>query len=303
MNKLAPEETARLMKIASWASVATASTLIIVKIIGWQLTNSVSVLAALIDSMLDVAASVINLLAIRYALMPADDDHRFGHGKAEALAGLSQSTFIAGSAVFLFLQAVDRIFHGAPIANQSAGMIIMAISMGMTMLLVVLQRYVISKTQSTAIKADSLHYVGDILANAGVLVALWLSQTGWLWVDPVLAMIIGVYILHSAWEIGSESFSHLMDKELPDEEKDKILELVLADPDVYGVHELRTRRSGPQYIIQLHLEMPDDMRLDDAHVVADRVELSLQNAFPGADVITHQDPVSIAGTEKGQRKD
>ncbi|MGV6851185.1 MAG: cation diffusion facilitator family transporter [bacterium] len=295
------QQNERLMKLASWASVATATLLIIIKIIGWQMTDSVSVLAALIDSLLDVAASIVNLLAIRYALMPADDDHRFGHGKAEALAGLSQSTFIAGSALFLFLQAFDRLFHGTAVEQANSGIIIMLISMGMTLLLVLFQKYVVSKTRSTAIQADSLHYVGDILANAGVIVALWLSQTGIFWIDPVLAMLIGLYILHGAWGIGSESFAHLMDKELPDAEKNQIREIVLSDQDVYGVHELRTRQSGPHYIIQLHLEMRDDMRLDEAHIVADRVEKSLKDAFPGADVITHQDPVSVVGKEQGQR--
>lgn len=289
----------KLLRWISTASVATAAFLTVVKLMAWWMTDSVGVLASLIDSMLDMAASLINFFAIRYALQPPDEEHRFGHGKAEAIAGLAQSTFIAGSAVFLLIQTVERFFNPVALEHTHVGMGVMLLSIVVTATLVIFQRIVILRTQSTAIKADSLHYLTDLLSNVGVLAALFIASMGFPQADPIIALLLGLYIMHSAWEIGQEAFEHLMDRELPDEDKAKIRAIVQAEPGVLGIHELKTRKSGAVSIIQMHLEMKGELSLNAAHDIADRVEMAIRRAFPGADVITHQDPAGIE--EPGQQ--
>src|SRR5690606_26756911 len=172
---------ARLLKIATTASVATASLLVATKLAVWLLTGSVSLLASLVDSIMDVMASGVNLLAVRWALEPPDEEHRFGHGKAESLAGLGQAAFIAGSALFLVFQAADRFINPRPLEHLGLGIAVMLFSMVATALLIGLQRFVIARTGSVAIRADSLHYISDLLTNAGILVALGLALGGMLW--------------------------------------------------------------------------------------------------------------------------
>lgn len=294
MQVAAPStETVRLLKLATYASTATAAVLILAKLIAWLLTDSVSLLATLIDSCLDAAASVINLLAVRHSLTPADREHRFGHGKAESLAGLGQATFIAGSAGFLLLEAASRLWHPKPPQVIGIGIGVMILAIVLTLVLLAVQRYVINKTGSTAIKADSLHYRTDLLVNASVIGALLLSYRGWPGFDAVFAIGIAIYILYSAWRIAQEAIHLLMDRELPDEERARIRDIVLQYPQTRGMHDLRTRRSGTTTFIQLHLELDDMLSLIQAHAIADEVEAELKGAFPGAEVIIHEDPASL----------
>ena len=288
-----PKRTARLLRLATRASVATASILIAAKLVAWLWTGSVSILATLVDSTLDAVAALINLMAVRHALQPADEKHRFGHGKAESLAGLGQATFIAGSAGFILLEAVGRLFHPQPPQVVNVGIAVMVFAMAATVALVALQQYVIRETDSAAIKADSLHYKSDLLMNASVIVALLLASHGWPGFDAVFAIGIVAFILYSAWEIAHEAIQLLMDRELPDTERRKIRDIVLAHPDVSGMHDLRTRRSGATSFIQLHLEMDDNLPLIQAHAIADEVEAALRESFPGAEVIIHEDPASL----------
>ncbi len=285
-------ETDRLLKRATYASVATAALLIATKTVAWMITGSVSVLASLLDSLMDAGASLVNLLAVRYSLMPPDDEHRFGHGKTESVAGLAQATFIAGSGVFLLLEAVDRLIKPVPVEEVGIGVSVMVFSIVVTLLLVSYQHYVIRKTGSTAIKADALHYKTDLFVNAAIIVSLLLSTYGWGGVDPLFAMVIGGYILYSAWQIGVEAFHQLIDRELPDEQREQIEQLIGSHPEVRGFHDLRTRLSGRSEMIQLHLEMDDELPLVKAHAIADEVELAIKRRFPHADVVIHQDPVS-----------
>lgn len=280
----------RLVRWATYASVLTATTLILAKLSAWGLSGSVSMLASLIDSLMDALASIINVLAVRYALQPADNEHRFGHGKAESLAALGQATFIAGSAVFLLLHSIDRLLHPAPLAHTQIAIAVMVFSIVATTLLVLFQRAVIAQTGSVAIKADSLHYVGDLAANAGIIVALMLASYGWPGFDPVFALLIAGYVFYTAWSIGAEATQHLLDRELPDRIRAHILALAQAHPDVLGVHALRTRQSGPHKVIQLHIELDGAKTLLHAHQVAEHVENRIKQAYPGADVIIHQDP-------------
>ncbi len=287
-------DKARLMRLATYASVSTAVVLILVKVVAWLITDSVSILATLVDSSLDVLASLLNMIAIRHALVPADREHRFGHGKAEALAGMGQSLFIAGSAGILLLQAFGRILHPQPIqAGLEVGVSVMIFSIVLTMILMLFQNYVIKHTDSTAIKADALHYKTDLLVNASVIVALVLTFYGWQQFDALFALAIAVFILYSAWHIIRESIDLLMDHELPDADKQKISAAVIAHPETQGFHDLRTRRSGTTVFIQLHLELDATLSLYDAHAITDRVEQKLVELFPDVEVLIHEDPVEI----------
>jgi len=286
----ATEKNATLLKRVTLASTLTALVLIALKLVTWLWTGSVSMLASLVDSAMDAIASLINLLAVRYALVPADDEHRFGHGKAESLAGLAQAAFISGSALFLLLHAVDRILHPAPVQRTTLGIAVIVFSLALTLALLTYQRYVIRHTGSVAIRADALHYATDVLSNLGVIAALLLAQFGLPIFDPILAIAIAGYILIGAWRIGRDSLDHLMDRELDDAVRERIKQLALEHTEVRGIHELRTRRAGQTAFIQLHLEMEPQLTLAEAHAIADMVEAQIRAAVPTSDVIIHQDP-------------
>ena len=292
-----PAETARLLRLATYASVSVAVILIVVKLIAWGRSDSVSLLATLVDSVLDAFASIINLVAVRHALTPADKEHRFGHGKAEALAGLSQSLFIAGSSLFLLLEAAQKLFNPTEIKHAFAGIVVMIISIVATLLLVSFQHYVIRKTKSVAISADALHYKSDILMNIAVIMALWLATIGLNIFDPIIGGIIACYILYRVWSIVSISLDQLMDRELNDDVRADIKQVVLAHPQAQGMHDLRTRHSGTMTFIQFHLEIEDDLTLLQAHNVSDEIEFELLKTYPGSEIIIHIDPKSVVGKE------
>ena len=292
-----PAETARLLRRATYASVSVAVFLIAVKLIAWGRSDSVSLLATLVDSVIDAFASIINLIAVRHALTPADKEHRFGHGKAEALAGLSQSLFISGSSLFLLLEAGQTFFNPTEIKHPITGIAVMVVSIVVTLILVSFQHYVIRKTQSVAIRADALHYKSDILMNAAVILALWLSTIGLNLFDPIIGGIIACYILYSAWSIASISLDQLMDRELTDEVRADIKGIALSHPQAQGMHDLRTRHSGTMTFIQFHLEIEDDLTLLQAHNVSDEIEIKLLETYPGSEIIIHIDPTSVIGKE------
>jgi ferrous-iron efflux pump FieF len=287
-------DNGRLMRLATYASVTVALCLITLKVVAYVMTDSVSMLSTLIDSLLDTVASVINLFAVRAALTPADKEHRFGHGKAEPLAAMGQSAFIGGSAVFLLVEAGNRLFNPSAIQNTGLGIIVMLISIAATIALVIFQRRVIQRTGSVAIKADSLHYLGDLFVNCAVIVSLLLwRQFGWSFIDPLFAVAIAAYILFTAWQVAQTSLDLLMDRELPDSARRKIRDIALAHREVRDIHDLRTRSSGQATFIQFHLELDGNTLLSRAHTVSDEVEDAILVAFPGAEVIIHQDPAGL----------
>ncbi|WP_127469820.1 cation diffusion facilitator family transporter [Thiomicrorhabdus aquaedulcis] len=281
----------RLIRIATYASVAIAVLLLLLKVYAWSQTGSASILASLLDSALDIAASVMIVIAVHIAQVPPDNEHRFGHGKAEPLAALAQSVFIAGSAGYLVLYALDRLYNPQAIQNPEIGLWVMLSSLVFTIGLVAFQRYVIAQTQSTAIKADSLHYVSDIMANLLVIAGLFLSHLKWL--DPVLALVIAGWILYSAVSLAKESANQLLDRELPQAMRNQIQHIILSTPDVKGYNDLRTYQSGPNRFVQFDLELDDDLTLKQSHTIAERVTKSLKNAFGNLDVMIHQEPVSL----------
>ncbi len=287
------DDHGRLMRYATYASATVAATLILLKAVAWVYTDSVSLLATLMDSCLDALASLLNLLAVRHALSPADREHRFGHGKAEALSGLGQSMFIAGSALFLVLESLRRLWSPHPLEMATVGVAVMAVSILLTLLLVGYQRMVVQQTGSTAIRADSLHYRTDLLINLGVLISLLLSQYLWPGVDALVALGIVGFLLHSVWEIIRNALDDLMDHELSSDARDSIKKVVRDHPRVKGMHDLRTRRSGLTTFIQLHLELDDHLTLFEAHAISDEVEARLRQLFPQAEILIHEDPASL----------
>ncbi|WP_085125030.1 cation diffusion facilitator family transporter [Tistlia consotensis] len=279
------------MRWATYASTATALTLITLKLLAWWMTDSLALLSSLVDSLLDGTASVMMLLAVRHSLVPADREHRFGHGKVEALAALGQACLISGSALFLVFEALRRLFAPAPVSHGELGLAVMAVSLVATFALTRFQNYVVRRTGSVAIRSDALHYLSDLLMNAAVILALVLtSQLGWTLADPLLGLAIAAFIVRGAWRIGVDAYNMLMDRELPDDERRRIVELVRQHSEVLGVHDLKTRTSGRTTFIQLHLEIDGGMTLYRAHAIAEAVEAELQTAFPNAEVTIHQDP-------------
>lgn len=283
----------RAIRRATYAAVAVALLLIVLKLAGYLMTESVALLSSLVDSSLDALASIVNLIAVRQSLVPADHDHRFGHGKAEALAGLAQGAFITGSALLLFVEAGQRLYAPAPLPHSAVGISIMVASTVITAALVLYQRHVVRQTGSLAIQADSIHYLSDFLINIGVIAALFLGGIGLLWADPVIGLLIAIMIMRSAWQIASRSLDQLMDRELPDDERQRIQDIVRAHAEVKDLHDLRTRMAGQTRFIQLHLEMPGELTLMRAHRIAEEVQHELEVAFPDSEVIIHEDPAGM----------
>jgi len=290
-SKQDPQAAARLIRLATWASVAVAVSLIGVKAVVWLLTDSLSVLASLVDSGLDAVASLLNLVAVRFSLKSADHDHPFGHGKAESLAGLGQALLIVGSAIFVIFRAVDRFIHPQPLEAVGVGIAVMLVAVAATVGLVIFQRRVVAETGCTAIKADSLHYASDLYTNLGTILALALAGLGWVWLDPLIGALIALVVIHSAWQIGYEAAQILLDHHLSPGAEAEISRLALDHEKVLGVHDIRTRRSGQTRLVQLHLEMAGELTLAEAHQATKEVEMRIQAIIPQADIIIHQDPV------------
>jgi ferrous-iron efflux pump FieF len=287
-------EAGRLMRRATYASIAVALAMIAVKLVAWLMTDSVSLLSSLLDSLLDGAASMVNLVAVQQALVPPDREHRFGHGKAEPLASLGQAAFIAGSAVLLLIEALQHLLRPQPISNTGLGLAVMIFAIIVTLALVTFQRRVVRRTASLIVSADEMHYRADLVLNGSVMVSLlattWL---GWAYLDPAFGAAIGFWIIYGAWRVARKAIVQLMDQELPDEARARIRELALAHPQVRSVHDLRTRAAGPNAFVQIHLEMDGDLTLKEAHRISDAVEADILSAFPNAEVMIHQDPLGV----------
>lgn len=287
-------QAARLRRRATYASVAVALVLIAVKFAAWVETGSVALLSSVIDSLLDAVAALVNLIAVRHAMIPADREHRFGHGKAEPLAVLGQSAFIIGSALLLLAEAARRLLHPAPVVHSPAGITVMAFAIVVTVALVAYQRHVVRLTGSIAITADELHYRGDLILNGSVIAALVLSSAlGLAVLDPLFGAAIGIWIIWAAARLARLSLTQLMDREMPDDERERIRAIAQSHPDVSAAHDLRTRVAGPTAFIQVHLEMDGAMNLIRAHEISDEVEQRLRAAYPNAEIIIHQDPEGI----------
>ena len=283
------------VKASSIVTMVMVSLMIASKAWAWLATGSASMLGSLTDSLMDITATLMSFLVLSYALRPADDDHRFGHGKAEALAGLGQAAFIAGSGCLLMFHGIERLINPVELSHSLLGVWVSIFAIACTLVIVFVQNKVVKHTESIAIKADSVHYKGDLILNTAVLLAILLAYYGVLYADPLFAIGVAGYLLYNSWDIATESASHLMDKELPDEEKQSIFEIARNHNDVYGVHGIRTRQGGKVKFIQLHLELDDNLPLIRAHKVADEVELMITQQFESeVDILIHLDPLSLS---------
>ena len=284
----------RLMRLATTASMAVALALIGAKTVAWLVTESVSMLSSLVDSALDFLASLVTFLAVRQALTPADADHRFGHGKAEALAGLAQAGFIAASGGGLLLTVGDRLMHPHQVRNELLGLGVSGLAIALTLALVLFQNVVIRRTGSIAIGADRAHYFTDLMSNIAVGVAIFLSGTlDQPLIDAAMAGLVAIYLLHGAWHVGRTSLDVLMDRELPDTERRRIVDIAKRHPEVRDIHDLRTRSAGLTKFVQLHIELDPSLPLVRAHEIGDQVEAEIQQAFPDAEIILHVDPHGV----------
>lgn len=283
-----------LRRLTSYASVGVAASLIFAKLFAFWATGSVALLSSLVDSGVDLLASLITAYGVVIALRPPDRDHRYGHGKAESLAALAQATFIVVSSALLLKEAVSRIISPTTLENLETGYIVMGFAIVMTLALLALQNYTVARTKSLAIAADRMHYVGDILINLAVIATfVFQSVLDLHWIDPLIAMGIAIAMCIGAYKIAKIALKVLMDAELPEEDREQIFVLAKAVKGVCGVHDLRTRTDSGRSIIDVHIEMDPNISLQDAHNIADNVSASINKHFKNADILIHQDPFGI----------
>ena len=271
-------------------SVAVAVTLVVLKLGVWWFSHSVSLLASALDSGLDLIASLTTFFAVRYAAEPPDREHRFGHGKAEAFASLTQAGLVFASAALIAQQAFVRLIRPAAIERESWALAVMLISIVLTGALIFTQTRHLKKAASVAVSADRIHYAADLASNVIALLAIAAAWAGFDWVDSVGGLGVAAILLWGAVRVFRESSSQLMDRELPDEDRRRIVELMTRDKTINHVHQLRTRASGPVIHIQMHVDLDPDMTLDDAHKILVASERRVLEAFPEADILIHADP-------------
>lgn len=294
-----PEVRAATRRVAL-LSVATASVLIVVKAIAWVASGSVAILASLSDSALDLVASLITVYAVRYAAEPPDAEHRFGHGKAEAFSSLMQGGLVFASGALIGREAINALLHPRPVEHGLAGVVVMLISIGLTLALITAQTRVVKASGSIAISGDRAHYAADLASNlvalVGVGAAAWLGLP---WLDAAAGLVVALWLIWGAIGVFREASAQLMDQELPEEERTRIVQLATVDPRVLGVHQLRTRASGPYVHMQMHADLAADISLAEAHTIMVAAENRLLEAFPSADIIIHPDPRGLAEKHGG----
>jgi ferrous-iron efflux pump FieF len=297
-----PGDGARLRRLAATASLALAVLLAALKLAAALATGSLAVLSSLVDSLADVAASAVTFVSVRVSQQPPDRGHRFGHGKAESLSALAQAALVAGSAVFVLVDALRRFWEPQPVRAAGLGAAVMVFATLATLALVVFQRHVVRRTGSPAIAADSLHYRADLATNLAVVASLLAGQRlGWAWLDPLVGLAIAAYLVAHAAAIGRDAVKVLMDHELPGAARRRIEAIVAAHPEVRGSHDLRTRESGTTVFIELHVELDPDMTVAAAHDVTDALEAALAGAFPDSEIIIHQEPAGLADARLDHR--
>jgi cation diffusion facilitator family transporter len=290
-----PLSNTGLRKLASYASLTVAVALTAIKLAAWLATGSVAMLTSAVDALVDSVAAVVTLLGVRYASQPPDRKHRFGHGKAEAVAGFTQANFVAGAACVLAFQALQRLFSPQPLARLDFGVWVIVICLIAALALTILQGWVVKRTNSTAIAADRAHYLADVAVNAGVLAALLVTKlTGWTRADPVFALALAGYMLWSARHMVQEALTQLLDQELPSEDRARIKAAILACPDVRALHDLRTRYAGDRSFVEFHLEVDGTLTVARGHDIVDQAEAAVVALLPGTvEVIGHMEPSGI----------
>ncbi|HSZ52239.1 MAG TPA: cation diffusion facilitator family transporter [Caulobacteraceae bacterium] len=284
-------ETAALTRSVTALSIGTAAVLLVMKGVVWAFSGSVALMASTADSGLDLIASAATFFAVRYAAVPPDEDHRFGHGKAEAFASLLQAGLVFASAALILQEAVRHLINRAPVSHETWAMGVMAVSILATGALVVAQTRMLRRASSVAVSGDRVHYLADLASNlvvmAGVAGSALLHAPA---LDVAAGLAVAGLLLWGAIAVFREASAQLMDRELPDEARAQIIGLVAEDPRIAEVHQLRTRASGPITHIQMHAALDPNLTLEAAHQVVVAAELRILTAFPTADILIHADP-------------
>ena len=288
------ETNNRLKRAAASASVMLSGGLCLLKIFGAFYTGSLAILSSLIDSLADVFASSISFVAIRFSTRPASQEHRYGYGRAESISALVQSAFIAGSGLFVMYDGFVRLLDPKPLEKAELGIIIMVISLATTVALIVFQKYVARKTASPAIAADSAHYTVDVLTNASIILSLIVVKLfNMSWFDILTAFAISAYLIYNAYKIAAEAVAALTDRELSEEVRKQVIDIVMNSEGVKGYHDFRSRDLGGAYFFEIHLELDGSLTLDKTHELTDKAEEKIKETFPNAQVIIHQDPYGL----------
>ena len=288
-NLINIEKHNNLIRYASYSSVLAALVIVVLKFYGWAITNSSSFFTSLIDSLLDITTSLVNIVAIRFALAPPDNNHRFGHEKIQDLAVFAQSSFFMGAGFFALIQVARDSYHGQNVSNHDKGMFIMILVSIVTFVLLGFQTYVLKKTKSKIISVDRFHYIFDLLTNLSVIVCLYISET-YIYADSILGGIISIFIITGAFGFLRYSIKNLIDQECDDEEKAKIIAVLKTFSEIKGAHDLKTRRAAEKYFIQVHLEMDPNITLMEAHGITDKISDKIKESFKNSEIIIHQDP-------------
>ncbi len=284
-----------ILKTATYFAVVNGFSIFFIKLYGYINTHSTSLFASLVDAGLDITASILNMIALRLALMPPDENHRFGHEKIQDLAAFGQGVFFIASSLFVAATSTLKLKEHGEIINPESGIMIMLISTCMTLLLVSFQTYALSIANSSLVKIDRLHYLTDIFTNFVVILSIYFSASYW-FIDGIAGIIISLYLFYGAYKIITEALHHLLDEEATQEDKDKIIDVLReykAQKQIIAMHDLRTRIAGSKYFIQFHIELDGNFKLYDSHSITENIEVDILKVFPGAHIIIHQDPSGI----------
>jgi ferrous-iron efflux pump FieF len=273
-------------------SVSLSVILVILKAYAWNETGSVSVLTSLLDSGMDVLISALNLVAVIYAAKPADDEHSFGHSSIEDIVGLVQASFIGAAGLLVIYESISHFITPQPVQESALGISIISISILFALIIVVYQTIISRRTGSVVLKAELLHYGSDLLLNAAVILSLLIaSSSEYAFFDPLMGLAIAAYILYGSWQIGARAFNNLMDRELEDDTRESLQEIIHTHEGIKGFHDFKTRRSGSRIFVQCHIEIDSSISFLQAHKITDSLEDKLLARLPEAEIILHQDPV------------
>lgn len=294
-QRLSAAESGKLTARITWMSVATGLSLMILKAAVWWFSGSISLLASAADSGLDFVAAVGTFWAVRVAVAPADAEHRYGHGKAEAFASLLQAGLVFASAALIANEAVRHFIHPVPVREEGGAIIVMFVSVAATLLLVRAQAEVIESTRSVAIKGDRAHYLADLVSNAAAIVGIGLARlTGDPRFDAFAGVLVAGWLIKGAIDVLRDASNELLDREGEEEDRMEILRLATADDRVLGIHQLRTRVSGPFLHVQMHMELEPEQTLMQAHDIVEAAERRIHAAFPAMDLVIHADPYGLS---------
>jgi len=294
-TRLSPAEAGRLTARITWMSVLVGLTLMIGKLAVWYLSGSVALLASAADSGLDFVAALGTFWAVRLAVLPADAEHRFGHGKAEAFASLLQAALVFASAALIGREAINHLLHPRPVTAEGSAILVMLVSVALTIVLIRAQAWVIERTRSVAIAGDRAHYVADLASNAAAIAGIVLARlTGDPRWDAFAGLLVALWLIRGAVEVLRQAANELMDREVDEHERQELLRLAIDDEQVMGVHQFRSRRSGPVLHVQMHMELEPSQSLLSAHEIIERAEERITRAFPNIDLVIHADPFGLS---------